>query len=318
MMKQITMNLENPVTYRWSGKFVGKDASWKHMERALVDHELIVMEKGTLYVEDEWERFEVHEGEWLLMEPTKLQKGYQSSKCSFYWMHFIPHGEVKGAKARTRKTEGKAGGTAEGKLDGLARITISKQGKLKNADRVYVLLKQLQDSDLRYMDPNYNGYLASAVLQEIANQAKGMEEGAENGSMRGGAGQVQGSSGQARGSAGQAGAGSLREQVEDYLLTHMQRSISVGELAAHFGYHEKYFSSLFKEETGQTVKKFVDGRKMERAKYLLLNTDALVVEIAESLGFEEVQNFYHVFKTHANCTPSEFRETYSKKQEFDK
>jgi AraC-like DNA-binding protein len=245
------------------------------------------------------------------MEPTKLQKGYQSSKCSFYWMHFIPHGEAQGAKARARKTERNAGGKAEGKLEGLARITIPKEGKLKNADRVYVLLKQLQDSDLRYMDPNYNGYLASAVLQEIANQAKGMEEGAENGSMRGGAGQVQGS-------AGQAGADSLREQVEDYLLTHMQRSISVGELAAHFGYHEKYFSSLFKEETGQTVKKFVDGRKMERAKYLLLNTDALVVEIAESLGFEEVQNFYHVFKAHANCTPSEFRETYSKKQEFDK
>jgi AraC-like DNA-binding protein len=262
------------------------------MERALVDHELIVMEKGTLYVEDEWERFEVHEGEWLLMEPTKLQKGYQSSKCSFYWMHFIPHGEAQGAKARTRKTEGKAGGKAEGKLEGLARITIPKEGKLKNADRVYVLLKQLQDSDLRYMDPNYNGYLATAVLQEIANQAKGMEEGAEF--------------------------KLLRERVEDYLLTHMQRSISVGELAAHFGYHEKYFSSLFKEETGQTVKKFVDGRKMERAKYLLLNTDALVVEIAESLGFEEVQNFYHVFKAHANCTPSEFRETYSKKQEFDK
>ena len=274
MTKQITMDVTKPVTYRWSGKFVGKDASWKHMERALVDHELIVMEKGTLYVEDEWERYEVHEGEWLLMEPTRLQKGYQSSKCSFYWMHFLP-----------KEKKGKGG------------LGLPKQGKLRNADRVYVLLKQLQDSDIRYMDPAYNAYLATAVLQEIANQAKGLEGEGE------GAG---------------ASASSLREQVEDYLLTHMQKSISVGELAARFGYHEKYFSTLFKEETGQSVKKFVDGRKMERAKYLLLNTDALVAEIAESLGFLEVQNFYHVFRTHANCTPSEFRETYSKKQEFDK
>ena len=265
MAKEIRIDTGVPVTYRWSGKFVGKDAGWKHMERQLVDYELMVMEKGTLYIEDEWERYEVREGEWLLMEPTKLQRGYQASKCRFYWMHFFPG--------------------AEG---GDKPLILPKQGKLKNTDRVYVLLKQLQDSDIRYMDPVYNGYLATAVLKELENQTGA-------GSMEAG----------------------LRERVEDYLLEHMHQGISVGELAHHFGYHEKYFSALFKAETGQSVKKYVDGRKMERAKYLLLNTNALVLEIAESLGYEEVQNFYHVFKVFTNCTPTEFREIYSKKQEFD-
>lgn len=283
--KILQIEAGGPMTYRWSGKFVGKDASWKHMERQLVDYELIVMEKGTLYVEDEWEHFEVHEGEWLLMEPTKLQRGWKASKCRFYWMHFFPWaGEEK------------------------AVITLPKQGKLKNADRVYVLFKQLHDSDIRYMDPAYNGLLGTALLREVENQAKLLDE-------RRNEKQEDGCTG--RNAEGEDGSARLRDRVEDYLLMHLNQGISVGELAKAFGYHEKYFSTLFKQETGQSVKKYVDGRKMERAKYLLLNTDALVVEIAESLGYGEVQNFYHVFKSFTNCTPTEFRETYSKKQEFD-
>lgn len=272
MEKRILMNAERPVTYRWSGKFVGKDALWKHMERQLVDYELIVMEKGVLYIEDEWRQYEVHEGEWLLMEPTRLQKGYRASKCRFYWMHFLP-------AASASKEDGDA-------------FSLPMTGLLKNADRVYVLLKQLQDSDVRYMDQVYNGFLATAVLREIHDQAAGV-------------------------AALEKKSTALRERVDDYLLSHVNQRIYVADLAKSFGYHEKYFSTLFKEETGQSVKKYIDGRKMERAKYLLLNTDALVVEIAENLGYEEVQNFYHVFKSFTNCTPTEFRDTYSKKQEFD-
>lgn len=286
MEKEIRISAKWPVTHRWSGKFVGKDALWKHMERQLVDYELMVVEKGVLYIEDEWGQYEVHEGEWLLMEPTRLQKGFRQSKCRFYWMHFflpvMPDGED-------------AQGTA---------FSLTKYGKLKYADRVYVLFKQLHDSDIRFMDPVYNGLLATTLLCEIHEQA------------------VNGTSSDLRseedgGKKGGANRESLRGRVDDYLLSHMGQHISVGELAMTFGYHEKYFSSLFKEETGQSVKKYVDGRKMERAKYLLLNTDALVVEIAQNLGYEEVQNFYHVFKGFTNCTPTEFRETYSKKQEFD-
>ena len=279
-----------PLRYRWSGKFVGKDAIWKHMERTLVDYELIVMEKGTLYIEDEWEQYEVHEGEYLLMKPTRLQRGYRSSKCRFYWLHFLPmhedgHQEQQADDTHVKET---ADGRDKGKL-----IDLPSRGALKNVDRVYVLMKQLQDSDLRYMDPTYNGFLATAILCEIANQMR-------------------------RAGSAARGESELVPQMDDYLLKHVGQSVSVGELADHFGYNEKYFSMLFKEQTGVSVKKYVDGQKMERAKYLLLNTDALVVEIAESLGYADVQNFYHVFRKTMDCTPSEFREQYKKKQEFDK
>lgn len=287
MEKMLTLDLEKPVTYRWAGKFAAKDASWIHMERQLVDYELIVMERGTLYVEDEWGKHEVREGQYILMEPTKLQRGYERSKCKFYWMHF-------------RITEPKA--------DGGSQVTIPKHGQLKNPERLYVLFKQLQDADLRYMDGGCSGYFATTILYELANQVRnGMqpsEEGSEN--------RAESRDGQERG----AQDGSLRDRVDDYLYDHLSEVVTVGALAKEFGYHEKYFSTLFKKKTGLGVKQYVDERKVDRAKYLLLNTDAWVVEIAENLGYADVQNFYHVFKKATDCTPSEYRNLYQKKQDY--
>lgn len=269
----LELHLEKPFQYRWSGKFVGKEAAWKHMERQLVDYELIVMEKGTLYIEDEWRKYEVREGEYLIMEPTRLQKGWRPSKCRFYWAHFLPE-------------------VSENEMDPERQriLVLPRQGSLPNPDRAFVMLRQLQDTDLRYMDARYNGFLITGVLCELTAQKTGNSAGGEE---------------------------ALLQRVDDYLLKHLGEAVSVGDLAGAFGYHEKYFSALFKEKAGVSVKKYVDGRKMERAKYLLLNTGAYVAEIAEHLGYKDVQNFYHVFKKTADCTPTEFREQYCKKQEFN-
>lgn len=268
MGNEIELNLNAPLRYRWSGRFAAKDTNWIHMERQLVDYELIAVERGVLYIEDERERYEVGEGQYLLMEPAKLQRGWRKSKCRFYWMHFWPMQEEKQMSDK---------------------MSLPRQGNLKNPERLFVLFKQLQDSDIRYMDSAYNGYLATTILLELANQRK--------------------QSGEA------GGTESLQARVDDHLYRHMSEHISVGDLAREFGYHEKYFSALFKKTTGQSVKQYMDERKVDRAKYLLLNSDAWVSEIAEHLGYAEVQNFYHVFKKATNCTPSEFRNMYQKKQD---
>ena len=203
--------IDQPLNYRWSGRFIGAESSWKHMERQLVDYELMIIEKGVLYIEDEWERYEVHEGEYLLMSPTKVQRGYRASKCRFYWMHFlIP---VKHDLKNVLESE------APKELEEGKQIRLHKHGVLKDLTRLLVLMKQLQDSDLRYMDTTYNDYLTTSILLEIANQ------------------QVEDS-------------GDLfLVKLGDYLVRHMNAPITVADLAQEFGYHEKYFSMLFKKKT---------------------------------------------------------------------
>lgn len=264
---ELRFPMDQPLSYRWSGRFVTENAAWKHMERQLIDYELMIMEKGVLFIEDEWGQYEIREGEYFLMAPTRVQRGYRASKCKFYWMHFL---------VTATEQDGQNG----------KYVTIPRRGELKNMERLFVLMKQLQDSDLRYMSPLYNDYLATAILLEIANQLK-MNRTEDDAFLK---------------------------RVEEYFVGHMDVAISVPMMAKDFGYHEKYFSKLFKKKTGVSVKKYIDDRKMERARYLLLNTNAYVNEIAEHLGFEDVQNFYHVFRKAANCTPSEFRRLYDGKK----
>lgn len=47
--------------------------------------------------------------------------------------------------------------------------------------------------------------------------------------------------------------------------------------------------------------------KMERAKFLLLNTEQTIVEIALTLGYQYDHNFSIEFKKYCGCTPSYFR-----------
>lgn len=58
------------------------------MSRSLADYELIIVTEGVLYIADNEHRFEVNEGEYIILPPTTHQYGYQKSSCSFYWFHF--------------------------------------------------------------------------------------------------------------------------------------------------------------------------------------------------------------------------------------
>lgn len=267
---KIGIHTAKPVIYRWSGLFRSPNEGWKHMERWLVDYELIVMNKGVLYLENGVEKHIVREGEYLLMQPGTLQRGWKSSDCSFYWMHFW-------------QQEGDAAQKAD-------LFALPVRGGLRNPERLFVLLEQLQDSDLQYMDGELNSYLATAVLLELKHQIR-MEQDEDT-----------------RG-------GDFRCQVGDYVLNHLGEHFSVAEIAAAFGYHEKYFSVLFRQHMGQSVKQYVDERRVDRAKHLLINTDAYVAEIASNLGYENIRSFYHVFKKATGCTPTEYRESYCKCRE---
>ncbi len=284
--RKYCFDLKEPIQYKWSGKFIALNQDWIHIDRQLIDYELFVIEKGTLYIEDEWGKYAVKDGQYILMGPTVRQRGYQPSKCRYYWMHFLAK-EIEPMPDEELKLRDTISSER-----GSERLVLLKHGTLANAERLYILIKQLQDADLRYLNGDYNSYLATSVLYEIALQTIRADLKPET---------VKGEE--------------LKQQVEEFLLGHMAENLSVGTIARHFGYHGKYFCALFKEKTGYSVKQFIDERKMERAKYYLLNSNAWVIDIAEHLGYSNIQNFYHVFRKYANCTPSEYRETYNKKKE---
>lgn len=68
-----------------------------------------------------------------------------------------------------------------------------------------------------------------------------------------------------------------------------------------------YLSDLLKVETGRSAKDHIYEHIIDRAKNLLLSSDASVSEVAYDLGFEYPQHFSKLFKAKTGFNPSKFR-----------
>ena len=94
------MNLEN-INYISSGFFTTFD-KWRHSERTIDSHEIILVTEGTLYIQEEEMKFRVKPGEIIYLEPGKRHKGYNYNRIgktiSFYWMHFESPVSIKNIK----------------------------------------------------------------------------------------------------------------------------------------------------------------------------------------------------------------------------
>lgn len=273
--KEFVYNITKTLEYHWSGQFMAPNEKYVHLKRSLMDFELIVMIKGELYIKDEWEEYVLKEGEYLLMEPTKIQSGYRPSECSFYWLHFGTNNYgyyVKNEEPDIYNSRQNI-------------INIKKQGKLLYKDKVYELMRQLIDSDVKYMNKVSNEYLTTAILCEISNQTTM----AENKVLK----------------------DDFIRNIEQYIDENISKELKIKDIAKDFGYNEKYLSTMFKNKLGISLKHFIDNKKIERAKYLLINTNVWITEISESLGYANVQSFYNVFKKETSVTPMEYRDTYS-------
>lgn len=108
----------------------------------------------------------------------------------------------------------------------------------------------------------------------------------------------------------QRASGSIRdlvEKVKRLIDTNYEKNISLSYIAGLFSISEPYLSKVFKKETGININAYITAVRMEKAKYLLENTDKKIVEIARMVGYEEQNYFTKVFKKYAGKSPSECR-----------
>lgn len=82
---------------------------------------------------------------------------------------------------------------------------------------------------------------------------------------------------------------------------------TAGRLAPHLNMSAEYLNDMLKNETGKTVSEYVQLRRIQLAKELLVGSDKPVGEISALLGFCTEGCFSTVFKKITGCTPDEYR-----------
>lgn len=95
--------------------------------------------------------------------------------------------------------------------------------------------------------------------------------------------------------------------VVDYIHTHLNQPLGIGELASAAGYSEGHFSRCFKQITGYLPHKFIRLARIEKARELLSISELSVEEISEKCGFSSPSHFIKQFKEQEGATPKQFR-----------
>ena len=91
-------------------------------------------------------------------------------------------------------------------------------------------------------------------------------------------------------------------------MSNYEKDLSLDDVAGSVFLSSGYLSIIFKEETGYTVLEYITYIRMQKAKELILQAPALKVkDIAERLGYNNVQSFIRYFKKYYGETPMAFR-----------
>lgn len=97
------------------------------------------------------------------------------------------------------------------------------------------------------------------------------------------------------------------KRAMDYICENYKQHISLGDIAGHVYISHEYFSRLFKEEVGQNFSTYLTNYRMEKAEYLLKNTDKKIAEIASGVGYANTGYFSKSYKKYKDVSPEDDR-----------
>lgn len=93
------------------------------------------------------------------------------------------------------------------------------------------------------------------------------------------------------------------KQVLKYIDAHLDKSLSLDELAQLTQMSPGYFSRLFKQSTGYTPHQYLIRRRVKRAKELLRQRKLSIADIAYQVGFANQGHLNYHFKKLTGVTP---------------
>ena len=104
---------------------------------------------------------------------------------------------------------------------------------------------------------------------------------------------------------------SSRDSVLDDILYYIEHNypsnIKLESIAALFGYNSSYLGKIFNKNVGESFNSYVDQVRIKHAIELLVENKHKVYEIAELVGYKNVDYFHKKFKKYVGESPAEYR-----------
>lgn len=99
----------------------------------------------------------------------------------------------------------------------------------------------------------------------------------------------------------------ISKGVIEYIHLHYKEQIKLKDVAEKFFVNAAYLGRAFQKATGVNFNQYLNDLRISEAKKLLLQTDKLIYEIANEVGYTESKYFIMKFIQSVGKSPSEYR-----------
>ena len=100
----------------------------------------------------------------------------------------------------------------------------------------------------------------------------------------------------------------LTKKVLLYIEDNLDKELTLEDIAEEFQYSKFYVARKFRECTGVTLHKYIQGRRLDEAARKLAETRRPIAQIAFEAGYGSQQAFTQAFRLVYVCTPGEYRQ----------
>jgi len=95
-------------------------------------------------------------------------------------------------------------------------------------------------------------------------------------------------------------------EAVEYIEEHCRFPLTLGTLAKHVGISASYLRHMLLQETGCGFSAQLLQHRVEKAKKMIVESDANIKNIANECGFNSIAFFYKAFKRYTGMTPLEY------------
>lgn len=95
-----------------------------------------------------------------------------------------------------------------------------------------------------------------------------------------------------------------------WIDANLSQSMAVGTVARRVGYSASRLQQLFRERLGCSVQRYVEGRRLQEARYWLMHSGLRIAEVAERVGFADAFYFSRRFRRAIGQSPMAFRRSH--------
>lgn len=100
-----------------------------------------------------------------------------------------------------------------------------------------------------------------------------------------------------------------------YIAAHLNRRITIGEVAGALEISAGYLSNVFREYTGQTLVEYINRCKLDKVRELMLDKGISMKEAGENLGFEDESYLSRLFRRYTGMSANELRRMKSRDED---